>query len=300
MMAELRAFDIPVLIIDDASSDDTSQVVRDAQKEHSGITYERNSENLGMYLNSLSVIERSFTKYVWFMGDDDAVIEGGVSSVLDRIKNEYDYVVVNSTGLDPTLTIVKKRKIIDCDSDYNYSVGSHGRLLEDMSTWGYHGFMSSMIIRRDLLIRHIPDFKNTANPMFNNNWLPLMIFYSSIVNGNGYFICEPVIKNRSDNRYLKTFFWDKSLLGRVKALEALVQHGYERNTVRKAVDINLVDAIFFSLQAKRTNPDVRLLNSYVKQTFMLNLGFKLVAFIIDHTPRFLLSYAGTVLDQFRS
>lgn len=78
--------DVEVIISDNASTDNTEEVVREYQQRFPRIIYFRWEKNMGADRNYLKVIELANGEYCWFMGSDDRVEAGGIAAVLEALK----------------------------------------------------------------------------------------------------------------------------------------------------------------------------------------------------------------------
>ncbi|MDD5584630.1 MAG: glycosyltransferase family 2 protein, partial [Candidatus Omnitrophica bacterium] len=70
-IALLHTQDIEVIVSDNASSDTTSDVVRQIAHQYDFLRYYRNSQNLGSDKNFELLVNKAAGKYVWFFCDDD-------------------------------------------------------------------------------------------------------------------------------------------------------------------------------------------------------------------------------------
>lgn len=107
--------EIEILVVDNASSDNTSEVVSKFQKKFSFVKYIKNDENIGPIANFLKAISVVETKYLHLLGDDDFLDEK-YFEYIPKILNDQDYGVIffNSYGFDrnPALekpTCIKSR-----------------------------------------------------------------------------------------------------------------------------------------------------------------------------------------------
>ena len=73
---------IEVVIADDASPDDTPDVVERYRDKFPNFRHLRHPENVGLDLNFLAVVEAATGDYVWLFGDDDVINPGGLATVL--------------------------------------------------------------------------------------------------------------------------------------------------------------------------------------------------------------------------
>ena len=77
--------DLEVLVVDNASVDHTSQVVK-PYLGRSDFTYVRNPKNVGMLGNLAVTAQRAKGDYIWIIGDDDLTRAGVIERVLEIIK----------------------------------------------------------------------------------------------------------------------------------------------------------------------------------------------------------------------
>ncbi len=78
---------IEIVISDNNSQDNTSQVVKKYSEEFKFISYRKNKKNIGI-INTVKVAEFAHGEYVWFTSDDDWHISLSISTVL-RIIEEF-------------------------------------------------------------------------------------------------------------------------------------------------------------------------------------------------------------------
>jgi abequosyltransferase len=78
---------VEIVISDNASTDNTEEIVNEYLSRHSSIKYFRNDINVGMDRNFDLVVQRSKGKYVWILSDDDHIInKTAIRQVLNAIK----------------------------------------------------------------------------------------------------------------------------------------------------------------------------------------------------------------------
>jgi glycosyltransferase involved in cell wall biosynthesis len=80
---------VEVLVVDNASTDDTQAVAESFAREFP-VRYHRNPKNVGM-LGNLEVTARlAAGDFVWIIGDDDLIHKGGVDRVIRAIRQQPD------------------------------------------------------------------------------------------------------------------------------------------------------------------------------------------------------------------
>lgn len=88
--------DVEVIVIDNASEDDTKFIVTKFMKSCPFLKYFRNQTNLGYAGNQVKCFEYSSGDYIAILCDDDAYIDGQVETILKVISNqEYAFVALN-------------------------------------------------------------------------------------------------------------------------------------------------------------------------------------------------------------
>ena len=103
--------DIEVVVSDDASPDDTAGVADRYRGRIAHFTFIRQPQNIGLDRNFLAVVGAATGDYVWLMGDDDRLEEGGARRVLDALDRwpgvtgltvgviDYDPTMAHPTGV---------------------------------------------------------------------------------------------------------------------------------------------------------------------------------------------------------
>lgn len=93
------SYAIEVLVSDNCSNDNTTDIVKKYQSRGCTITYVRNEENLGMDGNFASCIKQSKGKYIWLLGDDDYLKENALQRICEIIcKKDYGLVHIDGSG----------------------------------------------------------------------------------------------------------------------------------------------------------------------------------------------------------
>lgn len=78
-----------LIIQDNASTDNTQEIVEKYIKLGLPIIYDRNLTNIGWTKNFEICFKKVKTKYMILLGDDDIIVNGGVDIILNNI-NEYN------------------------------------------------------------------------------------------------------------------------------------------------------------------------------------------------------------------
>ena len=97
---------IDVVICDNASTDETRQIVQELKVKWPFIKYFRNSENIGLLRNIDRVVRCATGRLCWLLGDDDIIVPYALEKIVNsiqQIKNLDDFAFgcTNSFVVDP-------------------------------------------------------------------------------------------------------------------------------------------------------------------------------------------------------
>lgn len=133
--------DIEFIVSDNASDDDTPQIVKKHIEQDEPIIYNRNKENIGAARNFIKCMQLSTGKYIWLLGDDDFLRKGALKLLIDTLKKqEYGLLHLYVQGTKTNMPTVYNNK-----KDFLCKVGY------------WITFMSGNIFNRDII-------KNVNNP----------------------------------------------------------------------------------------------------------------------------------------
>lgn len=128
---------VEVLVSDNASTDDTPDVVRRYSARYLCLTYSRNRENTGADRNIYHVMRLAQGSFIKMQGDDDYLVEGSLMPLIDIVKEHRD------CGIIHIHTHNNDRRVYTAEGAQAFLASS-----TIMST-----FISGMIVRREDLER---------------------------------------------------------------------------------------------------------------------------------------------------
>jgi len=139
--------DIEIVISDNASTDNTPEIVKEYLQKYDFIKYFRNEKNTGFDRNVDLLFQRATGKYVWILSDDDALRDGALKSVLDGLKKYENISVcfVNYAECDINMKEYPRRIRPDIEHDIYCE---NGDVFFQKSKFLF-GLVSSLIIKRD-------------------------------------------------------------------------------------------------------------------------------------------------------
>jgi len=147
--AEKRKNDVEVIVIDNASVDDTEDIVKKKMDEYSCLKYSRNRMNLGYSGNQTRCIETCSGKYMALLCDDDIYIDGAVDEILKLIKDrEYSFIALNYYSFDRNINIpIKKNFAPDEDIIFKRAYD----VMNYPSVGHYSGFILNSTLAKNTL-----------------------------------------------------------------------------------------------------------------------------------------------------
>lgn len=99
VMKEIQDRPIEVMVSDNASTDNTQQVMEEIQKEYPQIMYYRNKENVGADRNFLNCYEKAKGDYIWLIGDDDMLLPNAIDTILEALEEKPVFLHLNTSNL---------------------------------------------------------------------------------------------------------------------------------------------------------------------------------------------------------
>lgn len=135
-------WDIPILISDNASIDDTENIAAQAKVRYPHIYFHRNAQNIGMDGNFEVALRLANTQYAWLLGDDDRIHHEALENVLNRLSaTPCDLLLLNGGS---------------SDANQGRVVGSHPEIYNDPQLFlfdlGWHAtWISGLVISTRLI-----------------------------------------------------------------------------------------------------------------------------------------------------
>jgi|GEM_PF-1802767 len=185
---------IEIVISDNASTDNTSEVVKEYLEKYDFLKYFKNSENLGFDLNLISAVEKASGDYVWLFSDDDWLADGGLNEIINIINK------CRPCFISTNFRFIVQNKEIDFDSHREHMVKSdiNGCTIDDLFLYRTHffTFMTSNVLLKKLI--NIPHCRSQIDAY--HNWIH--VYMIAQVLGSracGYISSYYAVLSRADN-----------------------------------------------------------------------------------------------------
>jgi abequosyltransferase len=143
--------DVELVISDNASVDETPQVLKQFQAHYQRICYYRSECNRGPDRNYLEVISRASGEYCWFFGSDDVMPPGAIAQVLSLVASNDDIYLLDRIECDLEMRPLAARAWLTTQPR-TFDFADDAQLVTYLrcarSVGALFSFLSSIIVRR--------------------------------------------------------------------------------------------------------------------------------------------------------
>lgn len=246
---------VELLISDNASTDNTSEIVLKYKSMCRFIRYFRNNENFGGCKNINLVFERAKGDFVWLLGDDDRIGKGGIKRVLDIISKHKDlaYIFVNLSRWNRDFSVCYEKKFLNLDRDV--IINDSNRLFFMLRQNA--AFTPTQIINRKLWLEI--DRQKESHLFDNTGWKTLFYLFLLVRNNKAYIIHEPyaLFADGSKRHHTKGSFYNQ-IIELVKLFEYLPKIGYSKELsvnllkgILKVMPLTIIYSKYYGLRLKK-------------------------------------------------
>jgi glycosyltransferase involved in cell wall biosynthesis len=280
---------IEIVVSDNASTDNTYKIIKEANTKYPYIIISRNKKNIGFSRNLVKVIHRAHGRYIWLFGDDDVLIENNLRDIITiLIKQEPNFLIHNFFTFKDYYSNVLVRNFLNIKSDIYFKGKSNPALYFFKKIVNAVPLMSTNIMKREIALKFSTKFTN------NNYWHFYNILRNMIKEGKIYIYALPLLGQSTtvsyfhENIYRKynTFFRD-----RVEILTSLRKDctNKEYTFLKKAYKKHIISSFFPVIIMLRKKKLTQSDKHYIKtKLFYLYTDIYLIYRIIEIMPNFVL------------
>jgi glycosyltransferase involved in cell wall biosynthesis len=182
---------VEIVIVDNASSDKTTEVVTQYLLRHPEVRYFRKQENTGADCSFDEAVKYAEGEYCWLMSDDDLLLPGAIARMLPLLGGGYDLIVANSEVRNSRLSTVIDSHLIKIDSDRVYRKADQETFFAEMAK--YLTFIGCYVVRRNYWL------SKKASSYYGSGFAHVGVVFQSPAVENVRVTAEPSIIIRLGN-----------------------------------------------------------------------------------------------------
>ena len=180
--------DLEIIVLDNASTDETAEVVGEFTLQKYPIDFRRNASNIGMDANLAACFDAASGEYLWQIGDDEIIYGGVVAYVLRLCRNRSFGVLhlANDGFLQGQQDAVMTRRLPNGVEPEKIDAHDLFRAANIYLT-----FISASVINRRAVLARLPRFSTSDDP---NTYVPQLawIFSALMALDTHYHINKPL------------------------------------------------------------------------------------------------------------
>jgi glycosyltransferase involved in cell wall biosynthesis len=286
---------IPVFISDDSTDDTNVATVERLRALYPHIIHSRNEKNLGIDRNILKSVDICSRRYAWLLGEDDRLLPGAVSSILDVLKREEPhFIYVNYRSVDASMKIVLKDRSLPLMQDDKMEASAF--LAKD--AWSM-GFIGSCVVRSEYWSDIKPD-------RYIGTYFAHVGRIMEYLKGRSLFrIAEPRVLNRCGSP--GTFSWTGSTFEVVSGwkrlmdeLEPLYGAKVCQESVRSFERAHGLNSLYFLAYLRADSVFNNQVFKRMIRPSRKSIGYKLGSWIISLIPPIFFQGMRFLLNQTRA
>lgn len=181
--------EVELVIVDGASTDGTADFVSQHYKNISSILYHREVTNSGLDQGYDQCVSLASGRYCWMLSDDDQIVSGSVSLVLDLIRSSnYDLLVANSEVWDSSLSRCLFNRQINIHKNAIFTHNQMDNLF--ITTASVLSFIGSVIIKRDVWV------ERNRESYYGSWFIHIGVIFQNKLDQGAFVIAKPLVKIR--------------------------------------------------------------------------------------------------------
>jgi glycosyltransferase involved in cell wall biosynthesis len=241
-----------IVVSDNASEDDVGIIVQKYKKSYPNvIQYYRNEANVGFDRNVDLVVKRATGKFVWFLSDDDIVLDGAIEHVLNVIDDHKDEMLA--------LIYVNYKNQVQLNNQNDLFCHDGNDFLQ--KTHFKSGLISCNVVSKSIWQT------SRVERFFDSGWIHFGYDLEALNpshRNKSFIINKELVKTGGEMRWGQGGEFIYTGFKLVKIFESMAQWGYNQKTIKMAVfTVKGGYPLFIPLaKAKGLKTDLKLLKQF--------------------------------------
>ena len=258
---EVAADDIEIIIANNASPDNTDEIVRKHQN-NTTIAYFKNEVNGGPDATSSLCFKKANGKYVWVLGDDEILVQGSLKIIYNLLKdNDYGDVYISCIPFHRD----EEAKFEAVDQAESIIFTDPIKFINQIHY--YITFISGNIINKSIIPANFDYDRFMHTNIVQVGWTMKAVFEAH----KNLFVSTPLIAAKQNNsggyQFVTTFAKNYNFI-----LQTLVNDGFDRrilditnvNLIRSYFPANIIKLLYYENRFSNENHFKVLFNAFWK------------------------------------
>ena len=151
--------EVEIFVSDNASTDNTSEMLRSWEQKLPNFRWHRLPENVGYDRNFINLINGATGDYCWILSSDDLVEPGTIDAILSGLSSHSSLsgVTLNGKGFSRDMNVQIQETTFSNHKNLNRDTLFEDGELAYSEIGEYFGFVSAQVINRELALKVIKD-----------------------------------------------------------------------------------------------------------------------------------------------
>lgn len=183
--------DCEIVVSDNASTDNTEEVVCAYSRCSTQLRYFRQDTNKGLDSNYDHAVSLARGEYCWLMSDDDLLKPGAVARVLKALRMDLSLILVNVEYRNHDMSKVLQPRMFGVKSDRTYGREEMDELFSDADDGLW--YIGSVILKRAIWLAR------EKERYYGSLFIHVAVVFQEVLPAKALVIAEPLISYRMGN-----------------------------------------------------------------------------------------------------
>lgn len=179
---------VEVVVVDGASTDDTSTVVGARAAIGTSLRYFPQATNSGIDGDFDKAVELARGRYCWLMSDDDLLAPNAVARVLSACRQAPDAVIVDAEVRSADLTEMLVPHRLAFKGERRYAAADSNQLFTDCAQ--HLNYIGGLVVRRELWL------ERKRKPYYGSEFIHVGVLFQAPLPSGAIVIGEPLVHIR--------------------------------------------------------------------------------------------------------